>query len=407
MSSIQLYKPIKILAMKTNTQNLLKNLIATIFMSGHLLTFSQSYSTFSFTSSNILDGPSQWGSYGCYANGNLINSNCLAVGLPTYFTGSYPIFSAQTAGGGGATSVLDVAHSLGTDKFLTYAYTQSNGLPFYKVAIYFSTSLPADFGGFDIINKSTDGLSKTFTIEGYKNNVLVATQSESVSYDIPTSITMVDIGFSDIDRIEIKAPAASDLHYFGVNNFLLADPSALPVELTNFNAEQLNNSVQINWTTISEYNSDYFIIEKSDDGYNWNTIDKLNGAGNNQGKVDYSIIDRFANEGETYYRLVQVDFNGKSTVYGPISVNYLLDENTLNIYPNPAKEQFVARINSARKQICTINVYSSEGTNVKMSEMDLKNGLNQLFFETNDLKPGVYFVNTSLNPEETIKLVIQ
>lgn len=393
--------------MKTIKQNLFKKAAITVFIYSNFLAFSQSYSTFSFTSSNILDGPSQWGTYGCYANGNLINSNCQPIGLPAYFTGSYPIFSAQTAGGGAATSVLDVPHSLGTDKFLTYSYTQSNGLPFYKVVIYFNASIPANFGGFDIINKSGDGLSKTFTIEGYKSGVLVATQSESVGFNVATSITMSDVGFSDIDRIEIKAPAASDLHYFGVNNFLLADPSALPVELINFNAEQFNNSVQLNWTTISEYNSDYFVVEKSDDGYNWNTIDKINSAGNSQGRLDYSVMDRFANESELYYRLIQVDFNGKSTIYGPISVNYSQDKNIFTVYPNPAKENFVARINSLRKQQCIITVYSSDGIHVKTNEVELNTGLNQLFFETNDFKPGIYFVSTSLNPEETIKLVIQ
>lgn len=85
----------------------------------------------------------------------------------------------------------------------------------------------------------------------------------------------------------------------------------LPVELVSFSAEKHKNSNVISWITASEKNNDYFLIEKSLDGENWRPIGKVSGAGNSSEMISYSLKDENVDDVVNYYRLTQVDFDGK------------------------------------------------------------------------------------------------
>ncbi len=85
----------------------------------------------------------------------------------------------------------------------------------------------------------------------------------------------------------------------------------LPIELTNFNAELIQNEVVLKWTTASETNNDYFLVERSNDLSNWDAIIEVNGAGNSTEEINYMDYDKRPMSGLSYYRLKQVDYNGE------------------------------------------------------------------------------------------------
>jgi hypothetical protein len=96
---------------------------------------------------------------------------------------------------------------------------------------------------------------------------------------------------------------------------------SLPIELYSFTVNTTNVYNRIEWLTASESNNDYFIIERSADGINWEIIYKINGAGNSTSNIKYEYYDyNFINE-INYYRLTQIDFNGQSETFGPISID--------------------------------------------------------------------------------------
>jgi hypothetical protein len=78
---------------------------------------------------------------------------------------------------------------------------------------------------------------------------------------------------------------------------------------------------KIYWSTASEWNSDYFEVQESLDGYNWSISATLPASGNSNQEIKYSILDGINEFGIHYYRLKQVDYNGDFKMYGPISVN--------------------------------------------------------------------------------------
>lgn len=109
----------------------------------------------------------------------------------------------------------------------------------------------------------------------------------------------------------------------------------LPIQLTDFACNPSENHIGINWSTASEVNNDHFIIEKSTDGINFNQLSRVNGSGNSNETTDYYAMDEQPSFGENYYRLTQVDFDGKQETFQTISCNYGSDLPTIteiNVY---------------------------------------------------------------------------
>lgn len=167
---------------------------------------------------------------------------------------------------------------------------------------------------------------------------------------------------------------------------IVSSPDVLPVELSSFTAE-LNalNNVELNWTTSMELNNDYFEIQKSDDGVDFETIGKVNGVGNSIQMNDYSFEDNLQNTGQYFYRLKQVDFDG-TTDYSSVERLYFETATaTPELYPNPA-------VNSVR----FYNI-SSETVLVQIIGLDGKIKINKQHpasqpLNISTLKSGYYVV---------------
>ncbi len=113
--------------------------------------------------------------------------------------------------------------------------------------------------------------------------------------------------------------------------------STLPIELLSFNATFDNNHVVLDWSTASEINNDYFTIERSTDGVNFEILNIVNGAGNSNDILNYETIDNNPLEGTSYYRLKQTDYDGKFEYSSLVSVKNQKKaiSQDMNVYPNP------------------------------------------------------------------------
>lgn len=112
--------------------------------------------------------------------------------------------------------------------------------------------------------------------------------------------------------------------------------STLPVELTAFRVSSENNAVVCDWWTETELNNDFFTIERSPDGINFEPIAYMKGAGTSLEALHYKIYDYdpYLNV-VSYYRLSQTDFNG-ATRYHDIRSIKPKKVHELTIYPNPS-----------------------------------------------------------------------
>ncbi len=107
----------------------------------------------------------------------------------------------------------------------------------------------------------------------------------------------------------------------GTFDIIVNSPVPLPVELIYFEGYVYPSFNSLKWSTASEYNSDYFRIERSVDGVLWKVVGIKSASGNSNIKINYSYLDSFDDLVIHYYRLVQVDYDGNYKIYGPISLD--------------------------------------------------------------------------------------
>jgi type IX secretion system substrate protein len=112
--------------------------------------------------------------------------------------------------------------------------------------------------------------------------------------------------------------------------------SILPVELIHFSAEKRADEVLLRWQTATELNNEGFEVEHSTDGSNWEYLGFVNGNGNSTEKHDYNFTHKSPANGENYYRLLQVDFDGQSDYSDIRSVEFEILDSQINVFPNPA-----------------------------------------------------------------------
>ncbi len=154
----------------------------------------------------------------------------------------------------------------------------------------------------------------------------------------------------------------------------------VPVEWLTFDAEymQSGQAVSCRWSTASELDNDYFTIQRSPDGEQWQNIGTIDGSGSSQVVNKYLFNDQSPIRGLSYYRIKQTDFNGESKYSEIRSVHR---ENQLQLFPNPANDLLTI---TPWKQSYYPKVYASSGTEVACSW----SGAGQL--DVSSLHPGSY-----------------
>lgn len=177
--------------------------------------------------------------------------------------------------------------------------------------------------------------------------------------------------------------------------------TALPVELLDFSIDQTSSLLNIQWSTATEIDNDYFTIEKSIDGANYVEVATVQGAGNSMNVLNYSTTDIAPTE-VTYYRLKQTDFDGKFTYSKVIVVKPSKIEDQPRIYPNPSSSQ-----------IAHLNVGSDfESKQIEIMDASGKRVMEILpttsIIEVEGLSEGFYFIsiyNTQTGVTESLKFV--
>jgi hypothetical protein len=99
--------------------------------------------------------------------------------------------------------------------------------------------------------------------------------------------------------------------------------TSLPIELISFDAEQNNELIKLTWKTATETNNEKFQIERSRDSEKWEAIGTVAGAGFSHTFLSYIFYDLKPNNGPSYYRLKQIDYDGAYEYSKVIAINYL------------------------------------------------------------------------------------
>ncbi len=178
-----------------------------------------------------------------------------------------------------------------------------------------------------------------------------------------------------------------------------ATASPLPIELMSFDAQFDNKNVVLKWETASETNNDYFEIYRSANTEQWTKLGVVDGSGTINTIRSYSFTDNQALQGISYYKLKQVDFDGKYTFSQIRSVNMELSEG-IEIYPNPTNGiVYINKIDEgSRIEILDMNS--------RLVELDVIYSGNTVKIDMKNLAKSVYFIRViSTDSIKTFKLI--
>jgi hypothetical protein len=177
---------------------------------------------------------------------------------------------------------------------------------------------------------------------------------------------------------------SGDGHSF--DEFIAADP--LPIILVDFTAISTENGVEISWTTASEINNDFFLLERSFDGITWVAIAKIKGCGTSSYMQEYEFFDTHSKYLTHYYRLKQTDYDGKYTYSNIISATIYFQENSIfTIFYDSLRESIIIDCaDSTQQDIKIIEVLSLQG-NVLFKTQSYSRKIN-----TRSFMPGMYYV---------------
>jgi hypothetical protein len=150
---------------------------------------------------------------------------------------------------------------------------------------------------------------------------------------------------------------------------------SLPVSWLDFNGLVRNKAIELVWRTAQEINSKYFEVLKSKDGVQFETIGKVEAAGNSNRVNTYQFLDNTPAQGNNYYKLKQVDIDGSFTFsknimmqYGTVSQELRLvsttDQNIMvSVFSQQNKQATVLLSGLDGKVLHQRNVVLHQGTN--------------------------------------------
>ncbi len=198
--------------------------------------------------------------------------------------------------------------------------------------------------------------------------------------NITAGSVSVELDYSFIDDARTKSgePAA----------FVISWDTPLPVTLRSFGVYMQNNTALLQWVTATEQNNKGFGIERSTGDREWLSIgfvSSLSPDGNSNVELLYTFTDKQPLAGNNYYRLKQVDPDGRYR-YSPVQIIRFTGRANIHIYPNPAKD--IIKITGLRGNE-TVHIINITGQRVR----NLKAIANTLTADIQQLPSGIYLIN--------------
>ena len=174
--------------------------------------------------------------------------------------------------------------------------------------------------------------------------------------------------------------------------------NSLPIDLLSFHTECSHDIVDVNFSVVSQINNEKFLIERSTDAVDWEVVGELPGVpgGNSNTQMDYVFTDNNPLANLSYYRLTQVDFDGKAKTFYPVSSSCgsIVGGLPVDVYPNPAWSDVTIEFELDQYQGDDVyyTITDATGKTVMSDYLELNKGFNKNTLDINKLPRGVYIL---------------
>lgn len=172
----------------------------------------------------------------------------------------------------------------------------------------------------------------------------------------------------------------------------------LPLTLSDFKAQLLDNDGMLNWKTSFEENTFDFEIERSLNGKNFTKVGSIAASGNSSVDKNYNYSDRnitSLNVPVIYYRLKMRDIDNKFTYSKIIAININNSGAVVMLYPSPVRESATLMVSVTKKRNITYTIADASGKTVLNKHVTVNPGSNTITVETAILSSGVYILSVN------------
>ena len=267
-----------------------------------------------------------------------------------------------------------------------------------------------------IVNEATAGgssLDITFTWNGIDESGMNRAQTIVGRYNggVWSNISGASAAASGSNPYTFNITGVTNLGILGVGDI----NSPLPVRLVSFTAKLKKGLTNLAWTTASELNNNYFEIERSTDGYNFNAIGTVKAKGNSNSRFDYTFVDQeslalLGTANVLYYRLKQYDMSGHSDKSNVVSVNLFGAAvfEVVSTVPNPFNSETIVSFKTSSNSVVDVQLNDAFGKLIKTETMMPTIGSNSYHVElNNEFAPGIYFVKITQDGVSKVVKVIK
>jgi len=180
----------------------------------------------------------------------------------------------------------------------------------------------------------------------------------------------------------------------------------LPVELLAFTATPADNKVYLNWQTASEINNERFIVERSADAAVFTPIGQVYGSGTTHTPQSYQLIDNQPMSGVNYYRLRQVDYDGRVQLSNIVEVQFIpAQRQGLALYPNPTTGALFVTAQHLKLN-SLVDVFDMQGRRVHTAVVPGSTSSVQHLLDLSHLPKGIYTVRIWAGTETLTEKVV-
>lgn len=211
--------------------------------------------------------------------------------------------------------------------------------------------------------------------------------------DFSSGATVVSQSFEvDADGLVSFEVNLGDGNFFTLGS---GELGSLPITLLSFTAEPKEDHVALNWVTTSEENNSHFRIERSINGFDFEIVGFLDGAGTTNQSNSYEFKDHLPINGLSFYRLIDIDFAGEENPSELLSIEYSKPQAEVKVYPNPAAIGESFKIDVAPDvKVGLVQLYQLNGVTVNST---YRRSGDQLIIEPRGVKGGLYLLSVVLD----------
>lgn len=165
--------------------------------------------------------------------------------------------------------------------------------------------------------------------------------------------------------------------------------STLPIRFLQFSGKKLNDHIQLTWSTADEINSKFYIIERSFNGRNFDSIGMVHAMSNSRNI--YTYTDSWMGQ-KSYYRIKEVDIDGSFEYSSIVEVQISdLTDIDFKFKQNPVSGPLLVTIQSNISSQTTLQVFNSSGLSIFSKIIYLPKGTTSYQLDTHAFTKGYYF----------------